>query len=646
MSKTAIINSGRNFFIKQLSENKPITLDQVIFANVSGVTGNTTVNLNGTMPPASQIVHKAAVTQAGLINDSTVVYSVILDTTVGDFSFNYIGLANAETNTLCVVMHTDEVKKIKTAGQQQGNTITESIWLEMDNASTSTGITVNAQTWQIDFSDRLAGEDESIRKTNLDLYGRFSIKDGFAVSKNGSNYTIAAGIVYIAGYRVNHVTTKTISASNGQFIYVDAWLEGTPTGRWEVKYNILSGTTIKDYISNGFQHYCEKIATIDNTGNLTSILGKNVLTSLDLSSAVNSTSETQAATSKAIKTAYDLASNAVKKSGDTMTNPLFIDGDTAGVFYRNKAGQQWQSRIFTNGDLAFMQYDPAIAEWKYKFRFVGNVNKWRFENIDDVTINGSSALKAGDGGLFSKAPVLPPGVDFFTDDVLSVSQTFTLSGTYINSPLGDTNITGTLTVIRRYYDAGAGATLEINHAGNIFYKATAYKANGVWKSYGWVIPMTNLNVDSHVTSYPIGAPIDWFSDEMPDDGRTYLYCDGSTFDKNKYPKLAKVYPSGKLPDIRGVVRRGLDNGRGLDPDRILGSYQDDASRPISGSFNPGGRGGWVDGKLFKFSGGGQQSNSGTNSDSNAITFDSSNVTPTAAENRMKNIACHVITRAN
>ena len=49
-----------------------------------------------------------------------------------------------------MVMNTYLTKKIKTTGQRQGNTITESIWLEMDNASESTGVTVNAQTWQID----------------------------------------------------------------------------------------------------------------------------------------------------------------------------------------------------------------------------------------------------------------------------------------------------------------------------------------------------------------------------------------------------------------------------------------------------------------------------------------------------------------
>jgi hypothetical protein len=310
MSKTAIIKTGESFFMKQISAAKPIKLDQIIFANVPGVDGNTDINVNATMPAANQIVHRAPVTQSGLINDRTVVYSIILDTNVGDFSFNYFGLVNAETNTLCLVMHTDLTRKIKTVGQQQGNTITESIWLEMDNASASTGITVNAQTWQIDFSKRLAGEDESIRTTNLDLYGRLGITDGFSITKSGNNCTVSAGVAYVAGLRVNHVSSKTIAVANGQSIYIDAWLDGTTTGAWTVNYNILSGANLKDYKSGVTQHYVECIASVDNSGNLKNVVSKKVLTTVDLDSSTNSAATNKAATPAAVREANSSASNA------------------------------------------------------------------------------------------------------------------------------------------------------------------------------------------------------------------------------------------------------------------------------------------------------------------------------------------------
>ena len=74
---------------------------------------------------------------------------------------------------------------------------------------------------------------------------------------------------------------------------------------------------------------------------------------------------------------------------------------------------------------------------------------------------------------------------------------------------------------------------------------------------------------------PIGMPFPCLTTARPDGT---LLCDGSSFDTALYPDLAKVYPSGVLPDLRGVTLRGLDHGRGLDIDganRALGSYQAD-----------------------------------------------------------------------
>lgn len=45
----------------------------------------------------------------------------------------------------------------------------------------------------------------------------------------------------------------------------------------------------------------------------------------------------------------------------------------------------------------------------------------------------------------------------------------------------------------------------------------------------------------------------------------YLIMDGQEFDTSRYPKLASMYPSGKLPDLRGVFIRGSNDGAGRDP---------------------------------------------------------------------------------
>ena len=346
MSKTAIIKTGEQFFIKQLSKSQPIKLDKVVFANINGITGDTEIDLNGSMPAPAQIVHAAPITQAGLLNDKTVVYSVILDTNVGDFSFNYIGLVNAETNTLCMVMHTDLTKKIKTAGQRQGNTITESIWLEIDNASESTGITVNAETWQIDYSKRLAGEDERIRLTNYDLYNRLAIHSGFEITKNGNQLTVSSGLAYVAGLRVEHTTETSINIENNQSLYIDAWLAGTTTGEWSTNYNLIAGTNLRDYEQNGFKHYVERIASVDASGNLRVVNPRSFVTTYDhastekfgivkLSSEINSTSETEAATLLAVKRTNDNANSAHNRISN-ISNKFGITDFESAVFSGDK----------------------------------------------------------------------------------------------------------------------------------------------------------------------------------------------------------------------------------------------------------------------------------------------------------------------
>ena len=62
---------------------------------------------------------------------------------------------------------------------------------------------------------------------------------------------------------------------------------------------------------------------------------------------------------------------------------------------------------------------------------------------------------------------------------------------------------------------------------------------------------------------PVGAPIPWPSATPPSG---WLICNGQAFNTAQYPLLAKAYPGGRLPDLRGVFIRGLDQGRGIDPD--------------------------------------------------------------------------------
>ncbi|ENL4097452.1 tail fiber protein, partial [Providencia rettgeri] len=65
----------------------------------------------------------------------------------------------------------------------------------------------------------------------------------------------------------------------------------------------------------------------------------------------------------------------------------------------------------------------------------------------------------------------------------------------------------------------------------------------------------------------------------------FLICNGQSFNKTTFPLLAKAYPSGVLPDLRGEFIRGVDAGRNVDSGRAILSTQGDAIREITGSID-------------------------------------------------------------
>ncbi|KES19041.1 Phage-related tail fiber protein [Gilliamella apicola SCGC AB-598-I20] len=146
---------------------------------------------------------------------------------------------------------------------------------------------------------------------------------------------------------------------------------------------------------------------------------------------------------------------------------------------------------------------------------------------------------------------------------------------------------------------------------------------------------------------PVGVPLPW-PQVYPPAG--YFECNGSTFNRDHFPKLAAAYPSGKLPDLRGEFIRGWDNARGADPYRVILDWQGDAIRniygeisPISESFamNP-----ITTGVFSNF----QQHTGHTpihidGGPGGGVSFDASRVVPVAHENRPRNIAFMYIVKA-
>ena len=157
--------------------------------------------------------------------------------------------------------------------------------------------------------------------------------------------------------------------------------------------------------------------------------------------------------------------------------------------------------------------------------------------------------------------------------------------------------------------------------------------------------LTNLGLGEG-SALPVGVPVPWPSATPP---TGWLKCNGAAFSAEEYPELAKVYPTNKLPDLRGEFIRGWDDGRGVDAGRQLLSSQGDAIRNIEG-FADGGIGMSFDAIRGAFYDAGTRSATMANNTTaigktDDLGFDASRVVPTANENRPRNIAFNYIVRA-
>ena len=158
------------------------------------------------------------------------------------------------------------------------------------------------------------------------------------------------------------------------------------------------------------------------------------------------------------------------------------------------------------------------------------------------------------------------------------------------------------------------------------------------------------------SALPVGVPVPWPSATPP---TGWLKCNGAPFSAEEYPELAKVYPTNKLPDLRGEFIRGWDDERGVDSGRTLLSAQGDAIRNITGGFGQLRVNSEINAivDVQSVSGafyGGTSVRNNINvsmtyaNDRNIrqdVHFSAANVVPTANENRPRNITFNYIVRA-
>ena len=260
--------AGERLFALKAQNNQQLDIDTFIFANVPGQDSTMSIDRNEGLPPVGQRVHTQIVQQTALINDNAVVYSSVLDSLTGPFQFNWVGLYSSVNQTLIAVSHIPTVTKTVTAPGAAGNILNRNFVIEYSGIGELTGITVAPETWQLDYTSRLNGMDELTRQLAADMNGKdWFIDDGFKVVPRGTlnSFKVTAGAGYVSGLRIKLAADHIITLSSyPQFVYVDAWFDGTSDSVWKGQTAFtVTNTEMDDYIDvSGKQHYVFKLARI------------------------------------------------------------------------------------------------------------------------------------------------------------------------------------------------------------------------------------------------------------------------------------------------------------------------------------------------------------------------------------------------
>ena len=266
-----ITTAGENLIAAQQAAGQNLVIDQIIFANISGLDHTATPSKNESKPGAGDIVAAENITQAGLVNESTVVYSMAMPSTMGTWSFNWMGLYSSAHDVVVAVAYTPLQEKRATVGEVLGNVLNKNFAIEFVGAASTTGITIDAQSWQLDYTARLETMDEIQRQAIKNIYGQgVFLNDGFKVEYNGTNYILKAGQACVGGLFIKLDTDQVIApGALPQTVWLDVYQQKTMAGVQNVfDVTINGGSTLSDYTENGVAHSFYNVARIFSQSNI------------------------------------------------------------------------------------------------------------------------------------------------------------------------------------------------------------------------------------------------------------------------------------------------------------------------------------------------------------------------------------------
>ena len=153
---SAITVAGQTRINQLRGDENPLVIDRMVLALVPDLDPTQPVDRNQQMPDPAHVVHTYDIPPEfkGYVDPDQVVYSMVLGSDVGDFSFNWIGTVDAGMDTVISVTTTPETPKRKTdpSTNTTGNNITRNVMMQFQDAQALTGVSISAETWQFDYT--------------------------------------------------------------------------------------------------------------------------------------------------------------------------------------------------------------------------------------------------------------------------------------------------------------------------------------------------------------------------------------------------------------------------------------------------------------------------------------------------------------
>ncbi|MDL8989333.1 phage tail protein [Escherichia coli] len=325
---------------------------------------------------------------------------------------------------------------------------------------------------------------------------------------------------------------------------------------------------------------------------------------VQLSSATNSQSETEAATPKAVKIAYDLARGKYTAQDATTTRKGIVQLSSA-INSTSETLAATPKAVKAAYDLANGKYTAQDATTARK----GLVQLSSATNSTSETLAATpKAVKAVMDETNKKAPLNSPALTGTpttptarqgTNNTQIASTAFVMAAiaalvdsspdalntlNELAAALGnDPNFATTMTNAlagKQPKDATLTALAELATSADKlpYFKGADRAALTALTSVGRAI-LGKTSIQSVLdylglgegSALPVGVPVPWPTATPP---AGWLQCNGATFTKEQYPVLARVYPTLRLPDLRGEFIRGWDGGRKVDTGRALLSFQE------------------------------------------------------------------------